>query len=289
MLQWYYLTIIAAVFMGASTVVEKYALKAEHATAYTSAFTIIAALTALTLIPFSTFNIGIPTLAVIYAVSLLVTATYLLNAKIYRHGNISVGSAVTSSLPSLFVVLLGFIFLGERLKPMQYASIAVMVVASYVFLARYNRDQKDVKGRGMRYVDKLILLSLIMAIGYVAIKYLFNGGLSPITYVLLSQIFAAVNMLVYMIVRYEGVREISSNIRSNAVPLIAIGIMTVAYRVPIYLSMGINSVSAVVPLFNSIFIIVTVMIGGLLFREGNIWKKIALSALLVAASYFLVL
>ncbi|MDE1833232.1 MAG: DMT family transporter [Candidatus Micrarchaeota archaeon] len=289
MLQWYYIIIVSGVFMGVSTVVEKYALKAEHATTYTAAFTIIAALAALVLTPFSTFNFGIATLAIIYVASLLVAASYILIAKVYRHGNISVSSALTNSMPSLFVVLLSFVFLGERLKDLQYASIAVMILASYVFLTRYNRDQTDAKGRGVRYADTLIAASLVTAVGYVIVKYLLNSGISPITYVLLSQIFVAFNMLIYMAVRFGGVKEISHNIKRNAGPLVAIGVMTVAYRVPLYISLSATEASVAVPVLNAIFIIVTVMIGGFLFKEGNIMKKLALSAVLVAASYFLVL
>lgn len=288
MLAWYFITILAAVLMGTATVIEKYALRKEHATAYTAAFSVLSALFALPLLPFSTFNFGLSTWVAIYLISILGTIGYLLMAKVYRHGNISIASAITSSMPSLFVVLLGFVVLGEVLNAVQYLSIAVLAIASYIFLARYNDGHTDSKGHGLRFIDKLLGASFVIALGYVLIKFLLNSGINPITYVLLSQIFIAVNMLVYMALRFGGVKEITWHIKSNAKPLVAIAIFTVAYRVPLYTSVSLIQASLVVPLLNSVFIIVTVLAGGLLFKEGNLWKKILISAVLVAASYILV-
>ncbi|MDE1868627.1 MAG: DMT family transporter [Candidatus Micrarchaeota archaeon] len=289
MLAWYYITIIAAVLMGAATIIEKYALKREHATAYTAAFTVLSAVAALPLIPFSNLNLPLSAWGLVYLISVLATIGYLLMAKVYRHGNISIASAITSSVPSLFVVLMGFAFLGEVLSPEQYMSIMVLVFAGYIFLARFNNGQADAKGHGIKFIDKLLGASFVIALGYILVKYLFNGGISPITYVLLSQLFVALNMLVYMVLKFGGLKEISSHIKANSKPLAAIAILTVAYRVPLYSSISLIQTSLAVPLLNGVFIIVTVMVGGLLFREGNIWKKILISAVLLAASYFLIL
>ncbi|MDE1856507.1 MAG: EamA family transporter [Candidatus Micrarchaeota archaeon] len=288
MIEWYYITIAAAVSMGIATIIEKYALKNVHASAYTAAFSIIAALFSLSILPFANLNIGVATWIAIYILSILVTASYLLLAKAFRHGRISVGTAITSSMPSLFTVVLGFVFIGESLKLYEYAAIAVLVVASYVFLARYNNDQSDAKGKGMRYADILIGTSLLNAIAYVAVKYLIDVGLDPLTYVVLSQLFVALNMCIYMIARFGGVKEIASNVRQNAVPLVAIGVFTVGYRVPLYLSISATEVSLAVPLLNAVFIIVTVLVGGAIFREGNLFKKTILGLVLVAASYLLI-
>lgn len=286
---WYYIIIVAAIFMGAATIIEKYALKKEHATAYTAAFTVMAVVASLPLLPFADFNFGIWTWVSVYLVSIIGTLIYLLVAKVYRHGNISIASAVTSSMPSLFVVLLGFGFIGEVLSPFQYLSVGVLIVTTYIFLTRYNKDPTDSKGKGIKYIDKLLFASLVIAIGYVASKYLLNSGITPITYVLLSQVFIAINMIIYMAVKFGGINEISSNIKQNAMPLAVIAILTVAYRVPLYLAISLTKASLAVPLLNSIFIVVTVMVGGLLFKEGSLLKKFALSAILVAAAYFLVL
>lgn len=289
MIEWYYLTITAAIFLGASTVIEKYALKREHATVFTGTFLLITALGSLVLLPFASFNFGLGTWIALYLLGLLLAITYLLLAKVYRHGYISVASAMTSAIPSLFVVLLGFVFLGELLQWFQYASIAVLVVASYVFLTKYNKDERDSKGRGVRFADKLLAASLIIAIGYIFAKYLLTSGLNPITYVVLTQIFAAVNILIYIGLKFGEDEEVITNLKHNAKPLIAIGLLTVAYRVPLYLSLNATKASLAVPLLNAVLIVITVMIGGLVFKEGNLWKKIAISAILVVASYFLIL
>ena len=44
MISWYYLVIISSIIMGVSTIVEKYALKNEHATSFSASFSIVIAM-----------------------------------------------------------------------------------------------------------------------------------------------------------------------------------------------------------------------------------------------------
>ena len=53
MIEWYYLVLVSATLMGFSSVLEKYMLKQEHASAYSASFSIMTAVMALVFLPFA--------------------------------------------------------------------------------------------------------------------------------------------------------------------------------------------------------------------------------------------
>ena len=129
----------------------------------------------LRILPFAKFNINIYELLIIYVMSILSALSYLFNARIYKHGNISVSTPVLSSLPQLFIVLLAFIFLREKLTILQYLAIAVLLVATY-FLIAPKSAKKYKQFDSKKYVYLLVLNTLIMAAGAILMKYPSNSS-----------------------------------------------------------------------------------------------------------------
>ena len=272
--------------MGLATILEKRALYHEYASAYSSDFAIVAAVISLVLLPLAKFNINVFEIGLVYILSLLSTAGYLLTARTYKHGNISVTSATYSSMPIFFTVILAFIFLGEKLTIIQYTSILVMIVTTYILLfvnAKGSKSNFDTKN----YAYIVIIVSVINGVSAIVLKYLLYS-VNPFTALILLQVFSAINFTIYMQVRYGGIRELIKNFKNNKVVLVRQGILTVSYRATYYFAASLVAISLVVPLRNTIYVIITVMSGGIVFKESNIKRKIILSMVLIAAAYFLV-
>ena len=286
MIEWYYFVLISAALMGFSSVLEKYLLKEEHASAYSASFSIIIALMALVFVPFADFNISLYAMALVFLISVTSTISYILTARVYKHGNISVSSPILSSLPQLLIVVFAFMFLSERLSFVQYMSIAVMIIAAYLLLFKAN-SRKRTAFDGKRYIYELVMVVALMAIGGVLLKYLLFY-MTPYTYIVLVEAFIALDMTVYMQLRYGGVKEIAHNMRKHWMPLLAIAVIAMAYRITYYLAVSTTYVSLTSPLRNTLSVVITVLAGGLLFKEGNIARKLALAAVMVTAVYFLI-
>ncbi|MCL4390912.1 DMT family transporter [Candidatus Marsarchaeota archaeon] len=286
MIEWYYLVLISAALMGFSSVLEKYMLKDEHASAYSASFSIIIALMALVFVPFADFNISLYAVALVFLISVVSTVSYILTARVYKHGNISVSSPILSSLPQLLIVVFAFMFLSERLSFVQYMSIAVMIIAAYLLLFKAN-SRKRTAFDGKRYIYELVMVVALMSIGGVLLKYLLFY-MTPYTYIVLVEAFIALDMTVYMQLRYGGVKEIAHNMRKHWMPLLAIAVIAMAYRITYYLAVSTTYVSLTSPLRNTLSVVITVLAGGLLFKEGNIARKLALAAVMVTAVYFLI-
>jgi drug/metabolite transporter (DMT)-like permease len=273
--------------MGVSTIVEKYALKNEHATSFSASFSIVIAVFSLVFLPFAKFNINIYELLIIYAMSVLSALSYLFNARIYKHGNISVSTPVLSSLPQLFVVLLAFILLGEKLTILQYLAIAVLLIATY-FLIAPKSVKKYKQFDSKKYVYLLILNTLIMAVGAILMKYVLDLGVNLYAMFILLEVFIAINMAVMISIRYDGVREEFSNLVKNRKIIFSIAILSLLYRIFYYASLQLAYVSLASPLRNSISVIITVVIGGIVFQERNLKRKLAITAIMLLMVYFII-
>ena len=286
MMEWYYLVLISAALMGFSSVLEKYMLKDEHASAYSASFSIIIALMALVFVPFADFDISVYAVALVFLISVVSTVSYILTARVYKHGNISVSSPILSSLPQLLIVVFAFMFLSERLSFVQYMSIAVMIIAAYLLLFKANSRKRAAFDK-KKYVYELVVVIALMAIGGVLLKYLLFY-ITPYTYIVLVEAFMALDMTVYMQLRYGGVKEIAHNMRIYRKPLLAIAVITMTYRITYYVAVSTTYVSLASPLRNTLSVVVTVLLGGMLFKEGNIARKLALAAVMLTAVYFLI-
>ena len=287
MISWYYLVIISSIIMGVSTIIEKYALKNEHATSFSASFSIVIAALSLVFLPFAKFNINVYELLIIYAMSVLSALSYLFNARIYKHGNISVSTPVLSSLPQLFVVLLAFIFLGEKLTILQYLAIAVLLVATY-FLIAPKSVKKYKQFDSKKYVYLLILNTLIMAVGAILMKYVLDLGVNLYAMFILLEVFIAINMAVMISIRYDGVREEFSNLVKNRKIIFSIATLSLLYRIFYYASLQLAYVSLASPLRNSISVIITIVIGGIVFQERNLKRKLAITAIMLLMVYFII-
>ena len=287
MISWYYFVIISSIMMGVSTIIEKYALKNEHATSFSASFSIVIAALSLVFLPFAKFNINVYELLIIYAMSVLSALSYLFNARIYKHGNISVSTPVLSSLPQLFVVLLAFIFLGEKLTILQYLAIAVLLIATY-FLIAPKSVKKYKQFDSKKYVYLLILNTLIMAVGAILMKYILDLGVNLYAMFILLEVFIAINMAVMISIRYDGVREEFSNLVKNRKIIFSIAILSLLYRIFYYASLQLAYVSLASPLRNSISVIITIVIGGIVFQERNLKRKLAITAIMLLMVYFII-
>ncbi|MEM3791180.1 MAG: DMT family transporter [Candidatus Micrarchaeaceae archaeon] len=283
---WYILALASSFVMGISTIWEKKALREEHASAYSSSFSIVTAIISLVFIPFANFNISPYILAVIYISSIFSTAGYLLNARTFRHGNISVSSPIFSSFPMLFVVIFASVFLGERVKTIQYVGIASMIIFTYALL--FKSDSKEAKSfEKPKYRYLLILSSLFNAAGAVLMKYAL-GYVNAFTYIIIAEFFVAVNMNVYMQIKYNGIREAIGNILINKKDIIPISALTTIYRILYYFSASIIAISLAAPLRNTIYVIITTFFGGMFFKEKNLAYKLVFSALILFSAYLIV-
>jgi uncharacterized membrane protein len=70
--------------------------------------------------------------------------------------------------------------------------------------------------------------------------------------------------------------------------MLLMALMVVVYRLTYYLAISAEYISIVSPMRNALNVVITVFIGGIIFKENNIIKKLVFSLILISAIYFLV-
>jgi uncharacterized membrane protein len=282
MIQWYYLALISSAMLGVATLLEKNTLKVEHAMAYSTSFSVIMALISLLFLPLANFNISALSIVLIYLLSLMSAAIYWLLARVYKHGSVSAASPVYNALPNFFIVIFAFLFLGEKLTTLQYFFTGVLIFATYLIMFT-GKPQFESK----KYVQWLILASLISAVQATGMKYLLLNA-NPYTYLILLEVFVALNMVIGMQLKYGGIKETFGNTLKYKKEIVLIAAFTTAYRVFYYVAASMANIALVWPLSNVLNVIMLVFLGGLIFKEGSVKRKLVIAAAMLAAIYFLV-
>lgn len=288
MIAWYYLVVASTLMLSASAIVEKFALRAEHASAYSSDATLLIAIISLLLIPFADFHITLWEIALMYAMSLTSTTTYLLTARTYKHADVSAASPVISTLPPIFTVLFAFTFLHESLRVSQYLFIGALAVLAYLLLFKKDKGTEKPYFERKRYVNYLLITSLLMSVGAILTKHVLSMGISIFTLFVVVGLSMALNMLVYMTIKYGGIREMARNLARHPVPLLTTSSLALGYRLTYYAAASVAFISLVSPLRQGINIVIVVLAGALIFKESDVVRKIVISLLMIGCVYFII-
>ncbi len=282
---WYYLIAISAVFNAGTLILEKRLLRVEHALAFSASVAFSISLLSLFFIPFVTFSLTLFDLALILAYSIMLAVGYWVSARLFRHGSLSTGSPIYNIMPNIIVVFLGFVLLGEELTPTQYIAIAVMLATAF-FMAFESNKKRDVEGKS-KYNYTIVISAIIVGTTLVLLKYAL-GFMSPITFIFFTNIFTPFIVWLMIFRRPAPYRkEAGMDIRKYIKLLVALAALTLTYRLLLYTAIVSSQISVAGPFNSALIVIITVLSGGIFFGEHHIPRKVALSMIMLIASYFL--
>ncbi|MDE1855986.1 MAG: EamA family transporter [Candidatus Micrarchaeota archaeon] len=284
---WYWLVVASAILMTIATLVEKAALKAEHATQFSAAFSWIIAIVSLAFLPWASFDISSFQWLLLIVGSILWSANYLITARIYKHGSVSIATSVSSAVPLMIIVILAYFFLSEYLSTIQYLAIIGIIAATYLALFRKGKSMlADFDKDKYRYL--MVVNSVLAAVSTIIGKYQLVN-INIFAYLLITQLLMAGEFAIFISAKYGGLKEIGQTARKYAVPLVAVVALTIGYRLTYYSALAQIAVpiSIAAPLRSTIFTVLTVVAGGMLFREQGMKWKIMLSVVMVALAFIL--
>src|SRR3989338_5392296 len=136
-LPWYWLALGSALLGGVGIVVQKKILFKEHATEFSTVFSLVTFLLVLPFFFWADLSLTLPVLGLVYIESLLTTVAFLFATKAVRHAEISAVVPFHSFTPA-FVTVLAFFSLGESLAAMQILGIAFLIGGSYLLEANHH-------------------------------------------------------------------------------------------------------------------------------------------------------
>src|SRR3989344_5992622 len=129
-MEWYILALLSAIFLGISPIISKKILLKEHATEFVTTTLLIMSLALLPMIGRVDFNVRWEIWLLMFCKALLISTALILGFKATRHLEISAVEPL-KNLSVVFVTLMAFIFLSERIGVLQGFGILLVLIGSY--------------------------------------------------------------------------------------------------------------------------------------------------------------
>ena len=272
---WFTYALISAVLLSATSLLEKKALKVEHAAEFSAVLALMNAIIALPLF----FLYGVPDLTVrsfliIILVSVLGAIAYLLTARSIRHLDISLSSPFFVLAPGINAFF-AFLFLGEALTFIQVLGLLTMLAGSYVLQLKPETKWRDpIKDAyESKYIYLLIVSLFIYSATSLLDRYILTRqGVNPGAYLALVQIFIAMNFIILMTLFYDGYKGIKHGLTQYGPMILMVSILTVGYRFAQVQATALAYIGLVsaVKRSSSLF---TTIIGGEIFHEKGLLRK----------------
>src|SRR3990170_5562423 len=129
-MNWVFFALIASVFIGSNTVVTKKVLFNEHAMEFLGVSAVFGLLLVLPLV-FYVKLLSLNVIGLIILKSFFAANFFYLSNRALRHMEISSFAPLTNLSPLLLIVL-GYLFIGEKLSVVQISGVFLIVSGAYI-------------------------------------------------------------------------------------------------------------------------------------------------------------
>ena len=289
---WIWLALISAVLLGFYDVAKKYSLKRNGIY-----FVILAATAFSTLFLCPFLSAGPAAYHIKIAIkALIVTVTWLSGMEALRLLPITTVSTFKASRP-MFVVLFSIIIFGERLNLWHWLGVAAVAVALWLLGAASGKEGfRFGSGRGFWALVISMATGVASALWdkFIIKSFVFDGPLSPVYAALPAQLQVPlflqawtnlyITIILAIIVAVKAMREGSARERFRwdwALLVIAV-LITLSDAVYFLAISGEGSLLSVIALVRRFSIVVTFVVGAIMFREQKIKGKSIALAFMIA-------
>lgn len=289
---WFYLAFISAVFSALAAISEKkvlFKLDALDFSFFVSVITLVLS------IPFffdAPLDLGFSTpLIILFIKAILSAIAFLCVMLAIKNLEISEALPLLALSPGL-VAILGALLIGDVLVLNEWIGLILMLIGTYILELRKD-DQSFIdpfksllRFQKYKYVFfALILFSVTSLIDRVLLK---DFKLPPYTFMAYQQLFFAIIFSSLILFRKKKFKEIFKPLNRNIVFLIiVISIFTVIYR---YTQIEATKIAAVALVLSvkRLSVLMAIIIGGKLFKESNVLKRVVAAIIILTGLIILV-
>ena len=284
-MEWYVFALVCALLSGLSTIVKKKVLIDEHTIDFSVTFTVLMFIISLPLLFLIDIHFTARFLLLTYIASLFGTVAFFFISKAMRHAPISIVSPLTNINPILLMVA-SFFILGERITFVQVFGIVIFVFGMYMlesrkhdkFLAPIKRIKKE------RALTFILISGIFYAVSSMLDKVILTFT-QPLKYLIVVQFFVALNFIILTIYKYKNPMHLIKKDISG--PLLLASILTLAQRLAQFQAVSLTYVSLVIPIKRS-GALVSTLIGGELFHEKDLARKLIATIIIIFAAYLII-
>ena len=281
---WVFFAIISALFLGVYDIFKKNSLKHNAVLPVLLLSSLTSTLIFLPLILISKFNPGfsdhlfyVPEISIyqhglIFIKSIIVAASWILAYYAMKHLPITVVSPIRSTGP-IWTLLGAVVIFSEQLNLLQWIGIAVSLFFFYIFTITGSRE--GISFRQNKWVYFIIMATLIGSVSGLYDKYLIRQINNMAVQAWFSIYMIPVLLPFIYFFWYKRIHNTTKFEFRYTIPLIGIS-LTIADFCYFYALTDENSLIAIVSSLRRSSVIVTFLLGAVIFKEKNILRKLLL-------------
>ena len=285
---WYTYALIGAFLLALSDVLTKKLLFKEHALEFlsTKGFTMLIIL--LVSIPLVRQVPSWNLLLLIYFVSLTISVALWLEAKAFRHLEISVMEPLYNLSP-IFLVLFAFLFLGERLSIVQGIGVVCLVIGAYVL--EWSHSSKNVfaplKAMASSSPTRYLLIALVLLSAVSTFeRYLVTHLLDAFTYTYFAWLFICINLIV-LDWYFFRLKQVKQDLKKYGFWTFVVALMHFVSILMHMYAVTIAAVSLVLPVRRLSTLFAT-FLGGRIFHEKGLSSRILACVILLIGAILII-
>jgi len=285
---WEIYAFIGTIALSLAYIIEKRSLIETHPLQFATVLAMFSVILSIFIIPFvdiGSLNIQLVLLIYIDSWGWAIGGWYLIKA--IRHMQLSSTTPLLNFSPA-FVAIAAFIFLNDVITTRQIFGIGLLVIGTYI-LETHNKEsllhpfKETFKSKYTRYIFISIFVS---ATASILDKYLL-GFISSFTLIFVIQIFLLVNFLMIMYHFQKTLKPMKLGLKNAGIWIFLVAALIIIKRVTIAHAMSITHVSLVVAI-TQLSTLFTVLMGGEIFHEKNLFKK-SIATIIMIAGVFLII
>ena len=289
-MEWYLIALIAAFFSASAAILEKKILFKEKALSLSlilSLFNLAVALPFFFFVDYS--SITSPGLLVLFFKSILGAIAFLFVMKGIKNLEISKALPLLVLTPGL-VALFAFITLGESLKLIEIGGMVLLLGGTYLLQLKEKQGLSSpwksfIKTKGNHYILGALVLFTITSILDKAILKNYKVPLNA--FMGFQHLFLAIVFLILAII-YSRNLNIKKTFKFSWWPIFTLAIITIIYRYSHLYAISVAPVALVLSI-KRISVFFAVLIGGRLFRDTNLTRRIIATAIMVIGAILIII
>jgi bacterial/archaeal transporter family protein len=282
-MNWIFLILLSAVFLSVRTILTKKILQSQNTLPLLFYISLLSTLGMMVFYHEMSLNVSLTTFLLILLKSGIIALTWLCLYNAYKKLDISIVSPL-QNLGPLFVVLLGFLLLGEKVGWINYAGIFLLITSAYMLKLESFRDLL----KPFRFFrSHYFLLILVAVMGNSTSAVLDKILLKTINYHSLMFLFFAqlsIIFLVIIVLRRETA-QLKLFSGKYAVSMV-LAISTAAFLADYFyfqaVAMPGTLIILIIPLRKT-SILLNILIGGSVFNEKYLLQKTIVSLIMILA------
>ncbi|MCK5334099.1 MAG: DMT family transporter [Candidatus Aenigmarchaeota archaeon] len=286
-MEWYIFAIMAAVLSGLVPSINKKILNNMPALEFSTFFSLINAILVLPIAFMVSFDIPLKILALLFAGSFFGVMGFLYVSKALKIFPVSVVSPLTNINPAVLLILAVFI-LGEKPTITQVIGITTIIIGAYIIESKRHPCEilSSIKIEKTSVLYITFLSATFYAFSSVIDKTVLKA-ITPLQYILIAHLFIASIFSFIVLAKTPDLKKLEPDFKKSFRWILLASVMTVAYRLMQAQAVSMTFVSLVIPIkhMNSL---ISTAVGGTLFHEKDLGKKMFACAIMLIGAYLVI-